>query len=339
MKTQKQHGITIKVQCTYHGIPYKQAFRWCTQRTSNPPEEKQPLSLEEIEWAVDDEHRDKVLDAYLKLQHTQRRTHGSREFHECLESIASRRDIQEFITAERKEHNKVQNNSLTRVLWTAPRVCWAMDDTHLFTEADGTKIWIHNIKDLGSQYILPPVTGPIMSGKEVAENLKCLFERFGAPLIMKRDNGSNLCAQEVNEVLKKYKVIPLTSPTYYSQYNGSIEQANGLLKKRITMLCEKYDVALNRKTGRVLADLAAHEENNRVKRSTKKRTPSFHFFKRTKKSVNKKRWEVINEIIGEREIMTGRRTSLTENEKKRISRKAVEVIFEKRGYTKVVEPE
>jgi len=339
MNTQKRYAITIKEQCAYHSIPYKQAFRWCTLRTSNPPEKKRILSLEEIESAVDDEHRDKVLDAYLKLQHTQQRSNGSREFHECLESIASRRRIQEFITAERKEHNKVQNSRLTRVTWTAPRVCWAMDDTHLLTEHDGTKIWIHNIKDLGSQYILPPVTGRMMGGKEVAENLKSLFDRFGAPLVIKRDNGANLCSEEVNKVLKKYKVIALTSPAYYSQYNGSIEQANGLLKKRIVMLCQKYDVTLNRKSGRILADLAAHEENNRVKRSTKKRTPSFHFFKRTKKSVNKKRWEVINEIIDEREILTCGRTSLTGNQKKRISRKAVEAIFEKRGYTKVIQPE
>jgi len=339
MTTQKHHCITVKKQCAYHGIPYKQAFRWCTLRISNPQIKKGPLALTGIEEIADDEQRDKVLDAYLKLQHVQQRTHGSGAFHECLESIASRRQIQEFITAERKEHSKEEKSCLTRVSWNAPRTCWAMDDTHLFTEPDGTKIWIHNIKDLGSQYILPPVTGPIMSGKEVAENLKNLFDRFGAPLILKRDNGSNLCAEEVNNVLKKYKVIALTSPTYYSQYNGSIEQANGLMKKRIAMLCEKYDVKVNRKSAPVLADLAAHEENNRVKRSAKRRTPSFRFFGKNRKAVNKMRKEVIYEIIEERKVLTDGKMHLTKNEEKQISRKAVEAIFEKRGYTTVVEPE
>ncbi len=109
-------------------------------------------------------------------------------------------------------------------------VCWAMDDTHGFTDKQGLKVWIHNIQDLGSQYILPPVTGRILSGEAVALNLRTLFKRFGAPLFLKRDNGKNLCAKEVDEVLKEFGVIALNSPPYYSQYNGSVEQANGLLK-------------------------------------------------------------------------------------------------------------
>lgn len=338
MDVQKRFDITIKLQCTYHGIPYKQAFRWCTARTSTPPEQKEPLSLEVIESLVEANNQDKVLAAYLDLQHHQRQTHGSGEFHKCLESIASRRQIQDFITAERKDHNKSLSVSLTRISWTKPRICWAMDDTHLFTEAEGTKIWIHNIKDLGSQYILPPVTGLIMSGKEVADNLKTLFERFGAPLVLKRDNGSNLCSKEVNTVLRKYKVIALTSPAYYSMYNGSIEQANGLLKKRIGTLCEKHQLQINRRNAPVLAELAAHEENNRVKRSTKKRSASFHFFSLTKRTAHKKRKEVINDIVTRREHLEAGK-ELTGSQKKWINRRAVEDVLEKRGYTKITEPQ
>ena len=43
--------------------------------------------------------------------------------------------------------------------------------------------------------------------------------------MLKRDNGSNLNQQAVNEVLACYLVMPLTSPADYAPYNGGMECA------------------------------------------------------------------------------------------------------------------
>jgi hypothetical protein len=61
-------------------------------------------------------------------------------------------------------------------------------------------------------------------------NLKRLFDKFGAPVILKRDNGKNLNDKRVNTLLDEYGVIPLTSPVYDPAYNGGIENAQGEIK-------------------------------------------------------------------------------------------------------------
>ena len=50
---------------------------------------------------------------------------------------------------------------------------------------------------------------------------------------MKRDNGSNLNHQAVNELLSEYMVLPLNSPTYYPQYNGGIENSQSIIKSAL----------------------------------------------------------------------------------------------------------
>ena len=60
--------------------------------------------------------------------------------------------------------------------------------------------------------------------------LRTLFDHFGAPLVLKRDNGSNLVHTMVDGLLDEYGVLALTSPPYYPRYNGAIEYAQRELK-------------------------------------------------------------------------------------------------------------
>lgn len=54
--------------------------------------------------------------------------------------------------------------------------------------------------------------------------------------MLKRDNGSNLNHQAVDEVPARYRVIPLNSPPHFPPYNGGMECAIRELK---TPLAEK----------------------------------------------------------------------------------------------------
>jgi len=117
-----------------------------------------------------------------------------------------------------------------------------MDDTEFYE--NGIKMWIHNIRDLGAQYVMEPLaTQGILNGKSVARNLESLFRQQGPPLFLKRDGGSNLCCTEVDEVLAKWMVLPVTSPPNYPRYNGAIEWSQGQLKSEISRII--YEINCN----------------------------------------------------------------------------------------------
>jgi len=106
------------------------------------------------------------------------------------------------------------------------------------------------------------------------------------------------------------------------------------------VLSEKYDRPLNEQTLPLLAALAAHEENAQRKRSIGRKTPSYCFLKkRNRRTSDKNRREVINDITKHKKTLTGNRTALNKREENRINRKAVEAVLEKRSYIRVVENE
>ena len=95
-----------------------------------------------------------------------------------------------------------QRKNLLQIEWLMPGVVGAMDATeHDRRAADGEKIHLHNTQDLGSRYKFLPMAGGYPVGEEIAGYLADKFFRFGPPLLLKRDNGSNMNHLAVNEVL------------------------------------------------------------------------------------------------------------------------------------------
>ena len=101
-----------------------------------------------------------------------------------------------------------------------------------------------------------------MVGETVALHLEQLFEQHSPPLVLKRDNGSNLNHQEVDEVLRRYLVIPLNSPPQYPPYNGGMEHAVRELK---TPLVEKilHHGSIAESPVELWAEVLAHDLNHR----------------------------------------------------------------------------
>ena len=87
---------------------------------------------------------------------------------------------------------------------------------------------------------------------------------FSAGAGPKRDNGSNLNQQAVEEVLARYQVIPLNSPPHYPPYNGGMESAVRELK---TPLVEKILASGSTLQPQVQAwaEVLAHELNHRFR--------------------------------------------------------------------------
>jgi transposase InsO family protein len=98
----------------------------------------------------------------------------------------------------------------------------------------GRKFYLNHIQDMGSRYKFSPLVAAQITAQQVADQLEALFASYGAPLVLKRDNGPALNGQPVNAVLGKHLVIPLNSPTYYPPYNGGMERAQRELKDSLT---------------------------------------------------------------------------------------------------------
>ena len=87
-----------------------------------------------------------------------------------------------------------------------------------------------------------------------------LFTQFGPPLVLKRDNGSNLNSAAVNAVLSRWLVIPLNSPPHYPPYNGGIERSQRELKDTLRPCLLASREAASRPSQ---VALAVHELNHR----------------------------------------------------------------------------
>jgi len=98
--------------------------------------------------------------------------------------------------------------------------------------ADSGQDGVLLIGDVASGYEFAPLWGEVVTaGELLAAHLEWLFERYGAPLVLKRDNGSNLNHEAVNDVLARHGVLALNSPPYWPRYNGSRERGVRLFKE------------------------------------------------------------------------------------------------------------
>lgn len=158
--------------------------------------------------------------AIAELRHGRRRSAGAPALWRTWQTLISRRDF----NARVRQCRRAQQPQLRRIHWLQSAVVWAMDPAQ-----HRDRLW-NLVSDLGSRFRFELLVATALPAERIAEHLELLFERYGAPLVLKRDNGSNLVNGTVDQVLAAYGVIPLTSPTYYPQYNGAIERAQYEIK-------------------------------------------------------------------------------------------------------------
>ena len=112
-----------------------------------------------------------------------------------------------------------------RVSWKEPNIAWAIDATERGQDENGTRLYVHAVQDLCTRYRFTPLVAVESKGEAVAAHpSKASLGRHGAPLFLKRDNGSPLNHAAVDRVLAENGVIPLNSPAYYPKYNGAVEK-------------------------------------------------------------------------------------------------------------------
>ena len=250
----QEQKLSKKRYLGFIGLGQRRFYRWKEEKEYQTVSLDLELEIEDGSWEgaalptapppkPQASEPDGIREQIKYLVHRNKRSFGTTELYQQNKEKISRREFQKMVIEERRKINLLSKQRMKRIEWRIPSSCWAFDDTFYAKDSEGNKIWIHNIKDLASQYLLPPIAGKFLNGKEVAANLGKLFITHGAPLYLKADNGPNLNSIEVQQVLKRFQVIIVNSPEYYSKYNGSIEQANGLIKKEVDALPSDFMIS------------------------------------------------------------------------------------------------
>ena len=221
-------GMPYRAIATAVRLPYPSFIRWRSRQQNEVPLVRQPGPLK-----VQPPDLDQLTQDIAQLSHGQDRTQGTGALYERHASSISRRELQKMVALARHDLNAAHRQNLRRIRWNVPNVAWAMDPCE-YEQQDGGKVYLNQMQDMASRYKFSPLTGGVPSGEEIAKHLAAIFDRFGAPLFLKRDNGSNLNHTAVNNVLADYFVLPINSPAHYPPYNGAIEEAQTELKNGLS---------------------------------------------------------------------------------------------------------
>lgn len=227
----EQGGPSCRRLLAAAGLPRSSFLRW-QQRIRRgraairTPAARDIPSLEKRSSAKAADIRTKIAG----LAHGRRRTRGAPALFQTVKTWLSRRAFQILVRNRRQEIAREREAACTRIEWSRPAAVWAMDPGQL-----GPRHW-NLVGDLASRFRFELVTATMLPAHTIANQLAALFARHGAPLVLKRDNGSNLAGGEVDELLDAYGVIALNSPPHYPAYNGAIEYAQRELKERLGRL-------------------------------------------------------------------------------------------------------
>lgn len=219
-------GITYRAICSAIRLPYPSFIRWRMRRKKESPLVRQPGPPK-----VEPPDLDRLNRDISQLSHGHHRTQGTGPLYARHRSSVSRREIERMVAMARHDQNTMNRQNLRRIRWNVPNIAWSMDPCeYKQRDATGAKVYFNQMQDLASRYKFMPMTGEVPCGEEISGYLAATFNRFGAPLFLKRDNGSNLNHKAVNDMLSDYFVMPVNSPVYYPPYNGAIEEAQTELK-------------------------------------------------------------------------------------------------------------
>jgi hypothetical protein len=217
-------GMPYRAICEAVRLPYPSFIRWHLRRKRDTPLVRQPGPQKVKPPDFSRLHQD-----IAQLSHGQDRTQGTGAVYARHASSISRRELLRMVAMARHDQNTAHRQNLRRIRWNVPNVAWSMDPCE-YQQQEAAKLYLNQMQDLASRYKFSPMAGTIPCGEEIAGHLAATFKRFGAPLFLKRDNGSNLNHAAVNDVLAEYFVLPVNSPVHYPPYNGAIEEAQAELK-------------------------------------------------------------------------------------------------------------
>jgi len=249
-RTKKKTQFSWRRLCDL--VPYSSVMRWRhRQRTGLPlwqcpgPKKSVPLN-----WA-------EFYPLLRQLNHGRVRTQGTGELYQRFAQAISRRQFAGLV----QDHRQDQLHAMKRIDWLRPGLAWSCDATHYGEDQ------IIPVEDLASRYRFQPLLLHRLDGRQIALHLETLFRHHGAPLFLKRDNGSPFNHRQVDEVLARFGVLPLNNPPHFPRYNGGMEKSIRDFKAALALRQSRKSYELG-----LLAEVVAHELNHHPRRCLKGRT-------------------------------------------------------------------
>jgi hypothetical protein len=277
-----------------------------------------------------------ALDAEIRLlDHARKRSAGTTDLYQRHRFSVSRRELARMVERVRQDLLADHRRELRRIEWVIPGVVWAMDGTEYDVGLAG-KVYLCNMQDLGSRYKFLPMAGGYPVGEEVAGYLSEKFVRYGAPLVLKRDNEGNLNHGAVNGVLEEFFILPLNSPEYYAPYNGAIEESQREVKR---YLRDKLALGLPDCSDHLAAyaEAAVNDLNHRHRPCLNGRTSCQLFFEPANKPTfsKRERREIYDSIMDKVERILSAMNQSGQPIRESAWRIAVESWLKSRGFIKV----
>jgi transposase InsO family protein len=256
LDTMKQESHTPwRTLCA--AVPYASLMRWRHRRRRGlpvwqtpGPKKTVPLNYQEF------------YPLLRQLDHGRCRTHGTSALYARFASSLSRRQLGVLVQDFRRE----QLATMKHIHWLWAGLAWSCDATEY--GPDG--VLIIPVQDLASRYRFTPLVTDHLDGHQIAAHLERLFRQHGAPLFLKRDNGSPFNHHAVDQLLARFRVLPLNNPPHFPRYNGAMEKGTRDFKAALDQRQQRRvpgptDFALT-------VELTAHELNHQPRRCLNGRT-------------------------------------------------------------------
>jgi transposase InsO family protein len=238
-------------------LPYSSVMRWRKRQRRGLPvwQVPGPKKAVPLDWA-------EFYPLLRQLDHGRCRTHGTTELYARFASSLSRRQLGALVQDFRRD----QLLAMKHIHWLWSGLAWSCDAT----QHGEAGCQIIPVQDLASRYRFAPLVSDRLDGRQIAAHLERLFRQHGAPLLLKRDNGSPFNNQYVDQVMARFGVLPLNNPPHFPRYNGGMEKSirdfKTALEQRSQLTSSvPADFAL-------LVEVTAHELNHRARRCLKGRT-------------------------------------------------------------------
>jgi len=238
-------------------VPYASVMRWRQRQGLGLPlwQCPGPKKSAPLNWA-------EFYPLLRQLNHGRVRTRGTGKLYRQFIAACSRRQLNGLV----QDYRRDQLATMKRIHWLWAGLAWSCDATEY---GAGGQIIIP-VLDLRSRYRLQPLVTDRLDGHQIAAHLEKLFRRHGAPLFLKRDNGSVFNCQPVDDLLVRFGVLPLNNPPHFPRYNGAKEKSIRDLKSaldRRLLLANKAPAELA-----LAVEVTTHELNHQVRRCLKGRT-------------------------------------------------------------------
>jgi transposase InsO family protein len=237
-------------------VPYASVMRWRQRQRGGLPVWQCPGPKKSVplDWS-------EFYPLLRQLNHGRVRSQGAGKLYEQFADALSRRQLNELV----QDYRRDQLHTMKRIHWLKSGLAWSCDATEY---GGGCKLI--PVQDLSSRYRFQTLVTNRLKGHQIAAHLESLFRQHGAPLFLKRDNGSPFNNQYVDEVMARFGVLPLNNPPHFPRYNGGMEKSirdfKAALAKRLPI---SPAVPLVRS---LAAEVTAHELNHRPRRCLQGRT-------------------------------------------------------------------